>query len=364
MCRQIAVVLAGALACLAAPATHGQEALPAADIASLFPADTHAPGTAPGITVRSRARPQYDPLGVRLGLLEVRPRLDFGFGYDSNPTGLAHGAGGLVRRIAPSLMLGTGQGDNTVGIALGMDNLRVRGVPAADRTDWTAAAGLRHRFGPDELRLEAAERALHEDGGEIGALPTDRPLPYRLTVLRAAYRIGGGQVSLTPALGFAAWRYDPASLGGVSVTQTYRNRDVVQGELTARYGLAPRSDLLLVLRGTRSHYVTPEAGVPTRDSTGVAALIGAEGGDGALHLRLLAGWEQRDFAAAPYGSHAAPIAEAQAVWQPDGMTTLTATLSRRIEDAAEEGVAGYTETTGGLRLDREARRNLLVSVEA
>ncbi len=119
-----------------------------------------------------------------------------------------------------------------------------------------------------------------------------------------------------------------------------------------------------MLRGTQSHYVTPQAGAPSRDSTGIAALIGAEAGDGILHLRILAGWEQRDFAARPYGTHAAPVAEAQAVWQPGGMTTLTATLSRRIEDAAQEGVAGYTETAAGLRMDREVRRNLLLSVAA
>lgn len=353
-----------AATCLVVPAAHGQEALPAADIATLFPADTQAPGTAPGVTVFSRARPLYAPRGLRLGLLEAQPRIDLGLGYDSDPTGLPHGAGGFVWRTAPSLTLGTGRGEDTIGIALGADDVRAPGVPAADRTDWAAAAGLRLGIGPDRLALDAAERGLHEDGSEIGALPTDRPLPYRITTLRAAYRIGGARLSLTPALGFAAWRYDAARLGGVSVSQAYRDRDVVQGEVTASYALAPRRDLLLVLRGTQSHYVTPQAGAPSRDSTGIAALIGAEAGDGILHLRILAGWEQRDFAARPYGTHAAPVAEAQAVWQPGGMTTLTATLSRRIEDAAQEGVAGYTETAAGLRMDREVRRNLLLSVAA
>ncbi|MBW4089566.1 MAG: outer membrane beta-barrel protein [Proteobacteria bacterium] len=362
--RRAAALLAALLACLPVPAARGQEALPAADIATLFPAETHAAGTEAGVTVLSRARPLYALREVRLGLLEAAPRIDLGLSYDSDPTGLPHGAGGFVWHTAPSLTLGTGRGDDTIGIALGADDVRVPAVPAADRTDWTAAAGLRFGFGADRLTLDAAERALHEDGSEIGALPTDRPLPYRIIALRAGYRIGGARLSLIPALGFAAWRYDAARLGGVSVAQAYRDRDVVQGEVTARYALAPRRDLLLVLRGTQSHYVAPQPGAPSRDSTGFAALIGAEAGDGILHLRILAGWEQRDFIAAAYGTHAAPVAEAQAVWQPGGMTTVTATLSRRIEDAAQEGVAGYTETQAGLRVDREVRRDLLVSVAA
>lgn len=361
--RLAAAGLALGLASLPVAAARGQ-ALGPADLQSLFPPAPREAGTAAGVTVLSRARPLYDPRGVRLGLLEAYPRLDFGLGYDSDPSGLPHGAGGFVLRTAPSLALGAGWGGDSVGVTLGLDDRRVPGVPAADRTDWTAAAGLRFGFGPDRLSVAVAERALHEDGSEIGALPTDRPLPYRVTALGLADRIGAGRVSLTPALGFATWRYDAASLGGVAVSQAYRNRDVAQGGLTARYALAPRTDLVLVLRGTGTSYVAPPPGAPSRDSTGVAVLAGAEGGDGVVHLRLLVGWEQRDFAAAAYGSHAAPIAEAEAIWQPSGMTTVTATLSRRIEDAAQEGVAGFTETAAGLRLDREARRNLLVSLDA
>ena len=355
----LALLLGG----LAAPAARPQ-ALAGISFASLFPPDVAGTGTAPGVTVLSRVRPRYRPSGLRLGLLEAQPRLALGLGLDSNPTGLPHGAGGIVLRTAPALALGAGWGGGSLGIRLALDNRQVPGVPAADRTDWTAAAGLRLRFGPDALRLAVAERARHEDGSQIGALPTDRPLPYRITALRAAWRTGGARLSLTPALGLAAWRYDPAQLGGLAVSQTYRDRDVIQGAVTARYALAPRTDLVLVVRGTDTHYVAPQQGAPSRDSTGLALLAGAEGGDGILHLRLLLGWEQRRFAAPAYGSHAAPIAEVQAVWQPSGMTTVTATLSRRIEDAAQEGVAGYTATAVRLRVDREVWRNLLVSVAA
>jgi hypothetical protein len=355
-----------ALAGLRAPAARGQT-LAGPDLARLFPAP-------PGETVLGRARPLYDPVAVRLGLLAVRPRLDLGLGYDSDPTGLPGGRGGFVLRTAPSLALGAGWGRDRIGVYLGLDDRRVRAVPAADRTDWTAAAGLRLGFGPDLLRLTAALRQRHEDGSQVGALPTDRPLPYRVLALRAAWRIGAGTLSVTPAIGLAAWRYGAASLAGLPVSQRSRDRDVLQGGLTGRYTLWPRTDAVLVLRGTGSRYVSPGGGMPgggapgggaaSRNSTGIAVLAGVEGGDRMLHLRLLLGWERRMFVAAAYGSHAAPIAEMQAVWQPSGMTTVTATLSRRIEDAAQEGVAGFTETAAGLRIDREAWRNLLLSVAA
>jgi hypothetical protein len=46
------------------------------------------------------------------------------------------------------------------------------------------------------------------------------------------------------------------------------------------------------------------------------------------------------------------------------MTTVTATLTRSIEDAAQEGIAGYTYTSGRLVLDHEYQRNVLLQVYA
>ena len=46
------------------------------------------------------------------------------------------------------------------------------------------------------------------------------------------------------------------------------------------------------------------------------------------------------------------------------MTTLTATLTRSIEDAAQEGIVGYTYTSARLVLDHEYLRNVLLQVSA
>lgn len=334
-----------------------------ARFATLFPHDPAGLGTEPGVTVLSRARPLYDPLGVRLGVLLAHPALDLGIGYDSDPAGLPHRPGSLEIRTAPSLTLGAAWGEDRLGVVLRADDRRVLADPALDRTDWTAGAGLDLSFGHDRLRLAATERALHEDGSQIGALPTDRPLPYRVSAALASYRIGGARFSVTPELGLSAWRYATASLGGIAASETYRDRDIARAGATARYALDPGMRFVVVLQGTTTRYTAPAARAPSRNSSGLAVLAGLEdAADPMLRLRLLLGYERRVFASAAFGTHAAPIAEAQLVWQPSGMTTVTVTLSRRIEDAAQEGVAGYTETAAGLRIDREARRNLIVSL--
>ena len=54
------------------------------------------------------------------------------------------------------------------------------------------------------------------------------------------------------------------------------------------------------------------------------------------------------------------MAEAEAIWSPSGLTTVTGRLTRSIEDAAQEGVSGYTYTAAGLTLDHEYRRDILL----
>ena len=332
-----------------------------ASFATLFPPDIRSPGQAPGVTVLSRARPDYDPLPVRLGVLEARPGLTLGTGYDTDPAGLPGQAGSAESLIAPSLALGAGWGRDRLGVRLGAEDHRFASAPALDRTDWTAGAGLRLGFGRTRLSLAAVSHALHEEGSTIGALPTDRPLAYRLDAARVALRWSDRIVSLTPAVELASWRYATAVLDGIGIPQAYRDRVVGRAMLTARYRLDPGSDLVLTMRDTATHYTAPVAATPSHDSNAVAVLAGIEdAADPLLRVRLLAGWEQRRFAG--YGARAAPIVEAQAIWQPDGLTTMTATAWRRMEDAAQEGVAGYTETAGSLALDRELRRNLILSL--
>ena len=136
---------------------------------------------------------------------------------------------------------------------------------------------------------------------------------------------------------------------------------MLQAATTARYELAPQRNLVVVISALDSHYTEPQLGQPTRDSTGYQALVGiADDADAVWRYHVLVGWELRDFAASQYQSHQAPIAEAALIWSPSGLTTVTTTLTRSIEDAAQEGIAGYTYTRARLTVDHEYLRNVLL----
>jgi hypothetical protein len=310
--------------------------------------------------VLARPRPLYDPIGIRLGSFVLHPRLDLGLGYDSNLFGSTPPRGSALFGTHASLLAGSDWSQNSVGAYFGVDDLRSPGVPNQSRTDWTGSAGGTFDLGTDRLTLAAAHLSLHQDRTAIDALPTDGPVPYQVNDFRATYLHAFNRLALTPNLELSTYRFGSATIMGTPAPQSDRNRNLFQAGIAASYALAGSSNLVVVLRGLDTIYTAPQPGAPSRNSTGFVALTGFERDDPVWRWRILFGWEQRNFAAPQFRSHGAPVAQADIAFSPSGLTTITGTLARTIEDAAQEGVAGYTYTTARLTIDHEYMRNVLL----
>ncbi len=334
-------------------------------LSSHFPDGVPGYGTAPGVTVASRARPDFDPQGIRVDSFVLHPQLEEGLGYDSNVFGGAPQRGSWLVGTHPSLLVASDWSRDSLGAYLAVDDARYLDQPAQSTTNWTGSVGGTVAMGRDQLTLSVAHFSLHQARTDLDALPSDTPVGYQVNDARLAYAIALDRMTLTPSLAYSTYRYDSTTIFGVPTSQAYRNRDVVQGAITTRYEMSPQRNLLVVVRALDSHYVAPQLGMPTRDSTGYQALVGiADDGDAVWRYRVLVGWEVRHFAASQYQAHQAPIAEATVIWSPSGLTTLTATLNRSIEDAAQEGIVGYTYTSARLVVDHEYRRDVLLQVSA
>ena len=334
-------------------------------LSTYFPPGVPGYGTAPGVTVASRTRPEYDPPGTRAGNFVLQPLWQQGLGYDSNVFGGPSSMGSWLVGTNPSLLVASDWSRNSLGGYIDVDDERYPDQPRQSWTNWTASAGGSLDIGRDRLTISAAHLALHQSRTDLDALPSDAPVTYRVDDVRASYAIALDRLTVMPSVAFSAWRYDATTIFGVPTPQAYRDRDVVQGTVTTRYELMPQRDLLVVTRALGSDYTAPQPGMPTRNSTGYEVLAGLDDKTGGVwQYSALVGWEERSFRAAQYSTHQAPIAEAAVVWNPSGLTTVTATLTRSIEDAAQEGVAGFTYTGTRLAVDHEYLRNVLLEVSA
>ncbi len=327
-----------------------------------FPPGVIGYGAAPGITVLSRDRQAYEPLGVRLGGLVLRPTLSTALGYTNNALGQARGRGSAVVQTSASLLAATNWGRNAVGGYLAIDDQRYLSARGQSATLWTASLGGTLEIGRDRAVLAASHLDLFQTSRALDGLPIDRPGRYAVNDARASYAMTFGRLSVAPALSVSETTYDDVFVGGRRVAQRYRDRTAMDGNVTLRWELSPRRDLVLDLRATHFDHARREPGQPSRDATTVALLGGIDyAGNAVWRVRALAGVQHRRFADATLKPVTGPMAEASVIWSPSGLTTVTATLSRRIEDAAELTAVSYSFTGARVAVDHELYRNLLLT---
>ena len=131
--------------------------------------------------------------------------------------------------------------------------------------------------------------------------------------------------------------------------------------LEGRYEFFPQNNAVLEFRAVGTDYVSATAAVPTQNSTGYAVRAGIDyAADGLWRFRALIGYELRDFQSPAYAQRSAPVGEANVIWTPTGLTTVTARAARTIEDSNTTTVSGYNYTSALLTVDHEYVRNVLL----
>lgn len=352
---------------LATLALTGGASVPArADLlSSLLPAGVPGYATQDGVTVQSRLHPELTPLGLRDGLWQFWPQLDQSVGYDSNvlPGHFHQPSWEIVS--APSLLINSDWSRNAVGAALSLQDTRYLSLPSQDRTDGTASVGGRLDIGEDQLGLNAAFLAEHEDRGEVGTLASDRPVAFKVVETTASYTATAGRWTIFPQVQISNWTYDNTTIDGVPTSQAYRDRLETQASLTIRYEWAPLRNILFVARALGQTYTETPTGQPSPDSVNTQLLGGIDYDDDAVwHWRVLIGGETVAYVSSAYSRQNNLIAEAAAGWAPTGLTTVTATVNREGADAAQQGVSGMMLTSARLTIDHEYLRNLLLQASA
>ena len=183
---------------------------------------------------------------------------------------------------------------------------------------------------------------------------------YNIDAVDFGYRATFARTFLAPAIDVTYYDFGNSLVAGANYAQSYRNRVVFTPSLTAGYQLSTRRDVIILVRDSQATYLNPVPGQPHRDYNDVAVLGGLDYDTGLIRYRLLAGYEIRNFQNARFKPINAPIVEASAIWTPSGLTTVTGTAARRIQDSADETTSGYTENYVQLRVDHEYRPNLLL----
>lgn len=326
-----------------------------------FPPGIIGPADRVGVTVNSRERPATDPLGVRVGAYTIRPNIEIGPGYDSNPFFQRRARPSMLARTSASLGIGSNWSTDNVFALVTLDDNRYPGLRNQSTTNWTASLGKVFNFGTDKLTLVATHLDLHQTARDLNAPALDAPGRYQVNNARATYQATVGQFVFEPQLQYTGYRYDAVSVAGARSAQNFRDRDIIDGQLTTKFDVALLRDLAVVLRGASIQYHTAAPGQLKPDATSVAVLAGIDHATSAVwRYRLIAGMQARQSRSPAVRTRSAPIAEANVIYMPSGLTTVGLTVVRAVEDAAGEFAAAFTYTAARLSIDHELTRDILL----
>ena len=176
--------------------------------------------TAPGVTVGSRARPEYTAPGVRLGGFVIRPELTETAGYSSNVTGTRRARGSAIIETAASVQARSDWSRHSLGVSVGVNDTRFLDVPRQSFTNWTASAGGTYDIGRDTVSLAATHQNLNLTPRDLDTAQVDRVVPFRIDSVRVSYRAAFNRLSLRPELDVSAYDYDDGTAGGRAYVQS------------------------------------------------------------------------------------------------------------------------------------------------
>ncbi len=328
--------------------------------------DAAVPGydTTAGVTVATRQHPEYEASGVRLGTFLFTPVLSESVGYDDNVTGTSRARGSALIETNASVGAAGGWSDTRFGGALTVDDFEYPQQSNQSYTNWTAALGASHDFGRDTLSIGATHLNLNQTPRDLDVPGLDQTIAYRVEDVRAYYHADLGRIFIQPGIDVSYFNFDNGRVGGREYLQSYRDRVTISPEIIGSYEFATRRRVVVVLRDTQSDFDRSPPGQPRQNFNDASVLGGvAYDADGAIGFRLLAGYEERSFAArSAYRMIQAPIVEGAVTWTPTGLTTVTGSAARYIEDSAAEATVGFTETALKLQVDHEYLRNVILSL--
>jgi hypothetical protein len=318
-----------------------------------------------GVTVESRLRPAYDYPGIHIGSFILRPELVETAGYDDNVLSQPSPRGSSFEETQATVSLASLWVDDRLQATVTVDDSEYFDLPRQSYTNWTATLAGSHEIGRDVLSATYSHLNENQTPSGLGVPQLDAPAVFRIDDGRVSYSALFNRLTVQPGLALTSYSFDNGTELGVPFIQTYRDRVVVTPSVNAEYEYAPLRTAVLFASDSIASYSNQVAGQPSRDYNDFSVLGGVNYDTGGkVRLRLLAGYEVRTFSSMQYPTISAPIVEASAVWTPTGLTTVTATASRYIEDSSSETTTGYTETALKLVVDHELLRNVLLRATA
>ncbi len=320
-------------------------------------------------TVDSRRRPDYDPLGVRLGGFFLYPRAAITEVFRDNVTfSNSEKDSDLISVFSPGVQLKSNWNVHALNLFADMDLGRHVANTDEDFLDWRS--GFDGRVDIDRSTnvtggFTFAE--LHEERSSPDQTSAAEPVVYTRYGPKAAVNKRFNRLSMRLGGDLTYYNFDDVpSRSGAIINMDDRDRRETQGLLRLGYEIVPQYEAFV--RGNvnqRSYDDRVDDGGVDRDSKGweVVAGIALDLG-GVTFGNIFAGYLSQDFDDRTLKTVDGLNFGGDITWNPTRLTTVKLAVTRTVEETTLSGAAGALSTRARLTVDHELLRNLILSAGA
>lgn len=327
----------------------------AASLIALSPLHANAQEAGESVSVRDRPRPDYDPLGMRLGGFTLHAAL--GASATSTDNLFADASGNerddIVYALSPSAQLASNWSRHSLGFELGANFSNHADFSSEDADTGYAAGYGRLDVGSNSSVSGHARHAQEtESRTNPDALTTGAPVEYTRDDLGLSIDHRFNRIRVRGGLAWADTDYDDAGL----IDQDFRDNEEtsvlgrVQAELTPRIGA-----IFQVTADERDYKNAPGLSSDGRTYLAGVAVDFTDLVSGELTL----GQFSRDYdsGASVDGTAVAGSLE----WYVTRLTTLNFSAARGVREAGATAASPYVESEFGARVDHELQRNVILT---
>lgn len=322
-----------------------------------------------GVTVQTRPRPDFDPLGLRIGGFRLDAALEAGLGFDSNVFGrtsdiVSDGFGSQLGRASLNSTWST----HGVGVSGSVAARQYFSESSLDFTDWDLGGFGRYDLSADtnvEARYRHYRQHLDVFSFDVQTAGIFRPVPYSSDEGQVSATTQLNRIGLLATAVYRTYRFEDVPALGTRGNVSVNDFDTLIGALGASYALAPGRSVTGVVRLQDIRYIDSATGsdpLRGRDSFTWEALLGFRYDfDGVWQGRIGLGWRQREYTGSQLKALSGPAVEGELTWAPTLLTTVRFAVASSIEESIRQDAVSYRRYIASATVDHELRRNVILT---
>lgn len=318
-------------------------------------------------SVADRARPSYDAVGIHAGAFTIFPQASVSEKYDDNIYATdTNEKDDFITVLSTSASINSNWSRHALKLDAGVSKYIYADNTGENRLDWNVgASGVLDITRDTRFSAGATYAQLHEDRGDPNS-PTAAAEPAEYDLFGATAALDHRFNRLTARLSGAYSDYDYKdipSIAGPLIDQDDRDRVEYEEALRLGYDVSP--DTNVYVQGTvnqRDYDLDTPVVAVNRDSDGYNVVVGSD-----FRLSSLAqggvfiGYQRQSYDNTAFSDVSGLSYGANIEWYMTPLTTVTFSAASTVEETTTAGASGYLQQMGGIRIDHELLRNLILN---